>query len=281
MSHDNFGRDTALRALLEEFARRFMAVKRREPRTISPDVDTVTLSVAAPHNWPDGRQVEIRVHRRGKGRRALLVHGWQSQAAELSTLSGALADEGFEVWMPDLPGHGYSSGTHLSIPLAAATLAAVQSLVGPFAYTVGHSYGGASVVHALAKRLRADRVAILASPTNYGHFARRFASEAGLPPSELPQWLELLSAMTGTHPDEISMERQAPHLSLPALLVHGTNDQIVPIEQAKAVATLWQSAVWLALPGVGHFDLLTDPKALKHVVDFGLGKPLDFAKLTG
>ncbi|NVH76091.1 alpha/beta hydrolase [Paraburkholderia sp. JPY432] len=278
MRQNEFVGNSMSRALLEDLARHFMAVKRKAPGRLSPDVDTSTLKIRAPLDWLDGPEVEVRVHRRGKGKPLLLVHGWQSQAAEMDALSGALGDAGFEVWMPDLPGHGYSSGAHLSLPLAASTLTAVQSLVGPFFYAVGHSYGGASVVHALGRQLQVDRVALLAPPMHYGDFARRFAAKAGLPASSVAQWLDLLFTMTGVHPDEISFERQVPELSQPALLLHGTNDQIIPFAQSEAVASRWPSVVWMPLADVGHFDLPSDPKVLEYVVGFGLEKPLDFTK---
>ncbi|WP_321840795.1 alpha/beta fold hydrolase [Paraburkholderia bannensis] len=273
MNHNEFVRSSMSQALLEEMASLFMAVKRKAPGRVSVDVDTFTLKVRAPLDWLDGPEIEVRVHRRGKGKPALLVHGWQSQAAEMHELSGALVDAGFEVWMPDLPGHGYSSGTHLSLPLAVSTLAAVQAFVGPFSYAVGHSYGGASLVHALGQQLLVDRVAVLAPPMHYGHFARKFAAKAGLPTSGVAQWLDLLSSITGTHPDEISFERQVAELSQPALLLHGTKDQIIPFSQSEAVASIWPSVAWTPLADVGHFDLIADPKAIEYVIGFGLGKP--------
>ncbi|RAR63798.1 pimeloyl-ACP methyl ester carboxylesterase [Paraburkholderia unamae] len=278
MSQNRFVGSSMSQALLEELGRLFMAVKRKAPGRVAPDVDTFTLKVRAPMDWLDGPEVEVRVHRRGKGKPALLVHGWQSQAAELDALSGALVSAGFEVWMPDLPGHGYSSGAHLSLPLAASTLTAVQALAGPFSYAVGHSYGGASVVHALGQQLKVDRFAALAPPMHYGHFARRFAVKAGLPASSVAQWLDQLFTMTGTHPDEISFERQVAELSQPALLLHGTDDQIIPSTQSEAVASVWPTVVWIPLSGVGHFDLPGDPKALEYLIGFGLGKPLNFTE---
>ena len=286
MSRAYFVDEVGRQAYLKDVALRFMTVKRKSPGTFPPETQTMTMQVSAPPGWPDGRQLEVRVHRIGKGKRALLVHGWQSQAADLHTLSETLVDGGFEVWMPDLPAHGYSSGTYLSLPLAAATLKAVQSLAGSFSLAIGHSYGGASVMHAIDCGLHADRVAVLASPTHYGRFARRAADRAGLPLSAVPEWLELVATMTGTHPDEISMEQQVAKLTLPILLIHGTDDQIIPIGQSEAVAARYPLTTWLPLHGIGHFDLLINDFALKSIVNFGLDTnpypgPLIAAARTG
>ena len=115
--------------------------------------ESMTLQVEAPGDWPDGRQIDIRVHRWGSGRNALLVHGWQGRRSDLMGIGQKLAEAGYTIWFPDLPGHGDSAGERLSIPLAAAVLQAVERLAGPFALAVGHSIGGACVVHALEQGL--------------------------------------------------------------------------------------------------------------------------------
>jgi pimeloyl-ACP methyl ester carboxylesterase len=257
-------------ASLEALARRFMEVKRSPRRQFPSDVETLTLEVPASTGWIDGPRVQVSVHRAGRGAAALLVHGWQSQASELSALSASLVEAGFEVWMPDLPGHGYSAGSHLSLPVAAAALTCVQAVAGPFAYVAGHSYGAASVVHALNRGLKAERAAILASPTNYGGFARSFASQAGLPREALKDWLEVVSSMIGTHPDTISMKKEGPAISVPTLLMHGSDDQLIPIAQMEEVVAHWPGVVWRPLNKVGHFDLLTNPDALRQITAFGV-----------
>ncbi len=51
---------------------------------------------------------------------------------------------------------------------------------------------------------------------------------------------------------------QLPHPSQPVHLIHGTNDEIVPIAQSEAYAAPRSSALLHALVDVGHFDLI-DP----------------------
>jgi len=253
---------------LEEATYRFLAVGAHQPKAMPADVTTTTLRIPAPARWRDGPEIAVRVHRRGNGPAALLQHGWRGQAADLHALSTMLAGAGFSVWMPDLPGHGHSDGAHLSIPLAAVTMQAVQQLSGPFALAVAHSFGGACLVHALTGSLAADRVAVLAAPTHYGHFARLAARQAGMPALLLDAWLDHLGKTIGADPDLIDMKRQASGLTVPALLAHSRDDPVVPFAAMAEVAAVWPGAIWRPLEGVGHYRLLEDAALLDEIGRF-------------
>ncbi len=253
---------------LDAATQRFLDAGEAAAKPLPDDVRSTTLRVSAPGRWPDGPELNVRLHRRGQGPGVLLVHGWRSQAADLDTLSSMLVEVGFTVWMPDLPGHGHSEGRHLSIPLGAAVLQAAKREAGPFAAAVAHSYGGACLVHALAHGLSAGRVALLAVPTHYGHFARHSALQGGLPASAIDVWLDHLAQVIGTHPDEIAMAQQATAMTVPALLIHSQDDRVVPYEAAVGVAAAWPGAKFQGFDTLGHFRVLTDPSAIQAVRDW-------------
>lgn len=261
----------ARQQLLDTATAGFLAVGPVPPKLLVPGTETLRIPVQAPGDWLDGPVVEVAVHRRGSGPAALLVHGWRSQAADLGALADLLVDAGFTVWMPDLPAHGQSRGAHLGIPLGAEALLAVQAQAGPFAVALGHSYGGACLVHALAQGLRTSRAVLLAPPTHYGHFARHAAQQAGLPADLLPAWLQHLGRITGADPDSIVMRRQVAQLHMPALLVHGRDDTVAPFAAVEAVAAAWPSATWMPMDGLGHFRILVEPQVLAAVRSFALG----------
>ncbi len=232
------------------------------------NAQSITLQVEAPGDWPDGRQIEVRVHRWGSGRNALLVHGWQGLRSDLMSVGRKLVAAGYTVWFPDLPGHGDSAGERLSIPLAAAVLQAVERLAGPFALAVGHSIGGACVVQALEQGLSAERIVLLATPTHYGHWARFMARKAGFEEDEEAILLRL-ERLIGLHPDCIDMRRQAAKMSQPALFIHSSDDPVVPYKGAEIVASIWPGAQWLLVDGLGHHrEFLNGNAVLERVSAF-------------
>ncbi|MEZ5706573.1 MAG: alpha/beta hydrolase [Burkholderiaceae bacterium] len=253
---------------VEQTLSQFLSVRRTAPRAWPQDTAAMRIDIEAPPAWPDGQWVPIALHRRGEGPPALLVHGWQSQAADLMPLAEALLDAGFSVWAPDLPGHGHSGGAHLAIPLAAAALREASRAAGGFAVAVGHSYGAASLVHALTQGLPAQRVVLMAAPTHYGQFARFAASKSGLDEAQTGLLLGRLHEVSGEHPDRIDMRRQVEKLTQPALLMHSTDDPVVPATDLQAVAERWPGAQWHPLTGLGHFQLLADPGVLAEVCAF-------------
>ena len=259
--------------MFDKATHRFLHVGDKEPKPLPSDVETKTLHIQAPAHGQGGRALAVRVHLCGSGPAALLVHGWRSQAADLPRISSVLVDAGYQVWMPDLPGHGHSDGEHLSIPLAATMLQAVQAHSGPFALAVGHSYGGACLVHAMSEGLQVQRVALLAAPTHYGRFARQAALQGGMPQAMVEPWLAKLGLAIGCHPDEIDMKRQARSLAVPALLAHSRDDAVTPFNDMAEVASEWRGAKWLPLDGLGHFRVLTDAGVLGELRSFAKQHP--------
>jgi alpha-beta hydrolase superfamily lysophospholipase len=78
----------------------------------------------------------------GDGPRVLLVHGWGSRGARLTTFLAPLLDAGFSVVTFDAPGHGASAGRLSSAPQFVRTIEAVAADYGPFQAAIAHSMGG-------------------------------------------------------------------------------------------------------------------------------------------
>lgn len=257
---------------VEALALRLLRPQRPPLSPLLPGATTLSLDVQAPGQWPDGPRVPVVVQRVGEGPAALLVHGWEGHTAHLHRIAEALLLAGFSVWMPDLPAHGQSGGSHLSLPLAAHTLQAVQEVSGPFAFALAHSVGGASLVQALTQGLWADRVALVATPTHYGLHVRQVAHQAGLRGEAVSRLLLQVERLSGVAPDALDMPRQARTLDQPALFIHSADDPVVPPAAARAVADIWRGAAWLQLDGLGHYRrLLEDAAVVRAVQRFAAG----------
>ncbi|MBR2689002.1 MAG: alpha/beta hydrolase [Aquamicrobium sp.] len=253
---------------IEAFADRLLRVRRPPVDTLTKGETEISLLVTAPGSWPDGAEIRVNLRRRGDGPNVLLVHGWEGAPSDFTVISDKLVAAGFSLWSPDLPGHGRSDGERLSIPLAARVLHAVAAEAGSFALALGHSIGGACLVHALAGGLAVERVVLLATPTRYGSFVRFASAQAGLKGLAVEALMELLHDLIGEHPDWIDMRRQAAAMQKPALFVHSTDDRIVSFTAAKEVASIWRGAQWMAVNGLGHGRLLGDADVVARVIAF-------------
>jgi pimeloyl-ACP methyl ester carboxylesterase len=178
--------------------------------------------------------------RRGGNRVAAIVHGgfWRPAFTRRNTraLAVDLALRGWTTWNLEYRRGGMAE----SLPDVAAAL----QLIGP-ATAIGHSAGGQLVLWAAAEG-HVERAVSLAGVTDLARAARERIGDgaavefAGLDP-----------------PADTDPMRRLP-LGVPALLVHGTADDRVPVDYSRAYASA-SGAPLLELEGAGHFELI-DPR---------------------
>ena len=67
----------------------------------------------------------------------------------------------------------------------------------------------------------------------------------------------------------------APKLTLPALLVHGTADEVIPFAIGRRLAAALPSARFVAVHGAGHDDLPDRPEVLEAIATFAASPAQD------
>lgn len=179
--------------------------------------------------------------RRGDGERvAVLVHGgfWRPAFTRANTraLAVDLALRGWTTWNVEYR----RTGVEATLPDVAAAL----ELIGP-ATAVGHSAGGHLVLWAAAEGL-VDRAVSLAGVTDLTRAAREGIGSGAA--------VEFAGADPPAHADPM---RRLP-LRSAALLVHGTEDDRVPVDYSRAFAAA-AGVPLLELAGAGHFEVI-DPR---------------------
>ncbi len=65
--------------------------------------------------------------------------------------------------------------------------------------------------------------------------------------------------------DDIS--EQMPHITVPALVIHGDRDNAIDLSRAKAMADALPRAQWKVVPDAGHAANLTHPDAVNPLID--------------
>jgi len=126
-------------------------------------------------------------------------------------------------------------------------------------------------------KLDANRV-VLAGHSAGGHLAlwvaaqnpislRRVVSLAGVSDVRKAWDLQLSSGVAGEFiggpPEDFPAEYQAASpkellpIETPQILIHGTEDKIVPYEMSEAFVTRSKNATLIALPGAGHHEVIT------------------------
>lgn len=178
--------------------------------------------------------------RRGGSRLAVVVHGgfWRPTFTRGNTraLAVDLALRGWTTWNVEYRRTGVAD----TLPDVAAAL----RLIGP-ATAIGHSAGGHLVLWAAAEGL-VERAVSLAGVTDLARAARERIGDGAA-----------IAFAGGEPPAHADPMRRLP-LRAPALLVHGTGDDRVPVDYSRSFAGA-AGAELLELPAAGHFEVI-DPR---------------------
>jgi pimeloyl-ACP methyl ester carboxylesterase len=219
----------------------------------------------------------------GSGRLpVVLVHGLTVSGNYLLPTAVELQED-FTVYVPDLPGFGRSETPQrvLDINEMAATLRAWMDMVElERAYLLGNSLG-CHTIAALASR-HPERVAgtILVSPVGdpRGRNTLRLAIRALSDFVREPQsfWRTMLrdflkvgvrrTVLTLHYLQECPLEPWLPQVHVPALVVWGGSDRIVPRWWIDRVAALLPQGEMAVIPEAGHVSNYSHPTQLAALV---------------
>ena len=205
----------------------------------------------------------------GEGPTVLLVHGWGESAASLGGMVTPLVTAGYRVVGIDLPGHGRTSTRRTDIfELASAVWGVVNQLGGVHA-VVAHSLGGYATIEALGQGLLADSVVLIAPATNVDHALERFSVLFQLSPKASSGLRSNIQRRFGVgvwaRLDALAL---AKGFSVPALIIHDTDDPQVDLADSEMLADSWPDARVFTTTGLGHSKIVRDPLVIQEIERF-------------
>jgi 3-oxoadipate enol-lactonase len=240
----------------------------------------------------------------GQGTPVVLLHGFPLRGAIWHEQQKRLSD-GFRVITPDLRGHGRSpapGGVYDMDFLAGDVLALLDSLQIKKAVIMGHSMGGYVVLAAwrmfperflalglIASQARGDsadgRLRRYKMAEQVAVDGSRVVVDAMLPhlfaptlPAEAPiidhvrqmilntPGAGLVGALQGMaqRPDSAAL---LPAISVPVLILAGTQDQIIAPAKANAMAAATKTGTLRLIEDAGHMPMLEQPEATTAAIE--------------
>jgi pimeloyl-ACP methyl ester carboxylesterase len=227
---------------------------------------------------------------RGEGEPLVLVHGGAVDARFFDGNIGALAAR-FRVYALDLRGHGHTAdveGPFTYEALAQDTIDFVDTVIGAPAHLVGHSIGGAVVLHVALRRPDLVRRLVLISSVFHHE------GQIGTDEIDVDQVAAAFGAPYGeVSPDgeahypviirkEIEMDQREPSLTRADLaavgartLVMASDDDLITAEHTLALYRGIEPSELAVVPGTSHF-LLQEKADLCNaiLVDFLTNEPV-------
>lgn len=236
----------------------------------------------------------------GDGYPVIVLHGWGGRIESMAPVVSCLTSR-FRVVALDLPGFGESpipDGAWGTPDYAEFVRDVLVSLDIERAHFVGHSFGAKTAIcvaathHALVDKLILVGSPGIKSAPSMKVGLKRSASRVARAVGALgPPGRALRSALYErlASPDyrdagplrrvlvTVVNEDLAPMMARihsPTLLVWGTEDDAVPVSQARAMERIIPNAGLVLFEGAGHFAYLDEPNRFCRVVRHFLGAPV-------
>jgi dipeptidyl aminopeptidase/acylaminoacyl peptidase len=174
----------------------------------------------------------------------IVMHGWGSNAALMLPLAQPLHAAGFAALFIDARCHGASDGdTFASLPRFAEDvehafdwLAARPDMDARRIALLGHSVGAGAVLLVAARRPEVAAVVSVAAFSHPAVMMRRWLTARHIPERPLGRYiLDYVQRTIGHRFDDIAPQRTIAHVRCPVLLVHGADDAVVPVSEARAI----------------------------------------------
>jgi pimeloyl-ACP methyl ester carboxylesterase len=200
----------------------------------------------------------------------ILVHGWGRNVGRMMQYIEELHPRGYHLLAFDLRGHGSSDADNYPNMLkfsqdirAAIDFLETRSAGRPSPVNViGLSVGGAAAIHAAAMDSRICGVVTVGAFAHPVDAMRAEFHKRGVPDFPLV-WLLMvyLQIRMNIRFREIAPQNVIGRASGPFLLVHGEEDEVVPIDHGKRLRNAADplAANLLPLPGRGHSDCHEHP----------------------
>jgi len=202
----------------------------------------------------------------------LLVHGWGGYAGQMRGFVPQLLAAGYRVVAYDQPAHGLSEGRLSALPDFADALATIAAHHGGVRAVVAHSLGGVALAYAHAHGLGLDTAVLVSPPSDLVGYSRRFARWYGMAEQLRHAMQSATEERFGVRWEEFEIERLAPRLKAPALVIHDHGDSIVSWKQGATLAQTWPGARLLSTVGLGHGRILEADVTVLAAAEFIAGR---------
>lgn len=214
-----------------------------------------------------GKDVHYFSYGPANGPKILALHGWNGRATMLAQMAVALAERGFHVIVPDLPGHGLSAGDRYSFYDLGQACKEIFEPFGEFQAVIGHSAGGLFGMLALSRGLNAKNLVTIGAPSSLSALLHSYIKITQMPESSLPLVLRYYTKRYGQSPTEVGPQMIA-NLPVRTLVIHEESDWQVGPENAREIHGLAPNSTLLMTKGQTHMNVQNAGQVQDAITDF-------------
>ncbi len=202
----------------------------------------------------------------------VLVHGWGGHAGQMLALADAVAAQGWQPVLAEMPAHGRSDGAITNLPQFARVLEYVTARLKQQGYAlhavVAHSLAANASAYAASRGLDVGRLVLIAPPASPLEYTRLFARVFGLRESTRAAMQRRIEAREGILMPQFEPDAVGARIRMPTLVVHDRQDSINLFADGEAYRRAIAGARLVATEGLGHRRILKDETVLREVAAF-------------
>jgi pimeloyl-ACP methyl ester carboxylesterase len=205
------------------------------------------------------------------GKKALILHGFESNVFNFEYYIRPLISKGYEVLAFDAPAHGGSPGKILSLPLYVKTISAIYTFFGPIDAYISHSFGGLAITHFLEEGHHDPhtKLVLIAPATETTTAIDSFFRFLQLGNGVRKEFDLLIKEMGGEEPAHYSLRRTMRRIHAQTLWVHDENDELTPLKDAIRVKEMNLPQIqFIITSGLGHKNVYRDKEVREAIVEF-------------
>ncbi len=198
----------------------------------------------------------------------ILAHGWELQAGRMTPLVRPLLAAGFRVIAVDAPAHGESGGAELNLPNYARAIRAACDWAGGDVSILAHSFGGTAALWLAAFEPPPTLQSVVTMGAGSGAAYLSTHILRHLDEAHRRAWVAEFVRRFGMPPSSYNIEAFGSRISVPVLIAHDSNDNVVSPSQADLIAAHVCSVRRIATDGFGHVAMLRSPQLATRIVEF-------------
>ncbi len=208
------------------------------------------------------------------GPKILALHGWNGKAAMLHRMNLALAEAGFRVFAPDLPGHGASDGKRYSFHELGRAMREVFADQGEFAAIIGHSGGGLIAAIALAQGFPTKFYIPIGAPSSLYNLLRSYVGVSQMPEKTLDYITRYYDRRYRVSVETLG-SRALSNLDIRTLVVHDRADWMVGVDNAYEWANAARESELMITDRLTHLSIVNAPTVHERILSFIKGTPVN------
>jgi pimeloyl-ACP methyl ester carboxylesterase len=206
------------------------------------------------------------------GPAAILVHGWNGHAGQMTPFIQPLQAMGYRVVAFDAPAHGRSPGKLSHVPEMADALRAVVDAVGGAEVIVTHSIGATVVALAMTRGLETGRLAMVAPSVSATPWVDRTAELLGLSADLRARHVAKVEQICGAPLPEVEMAACVDAVTVPVLAIMDRADRMANAREARPVLARIAGVRLVETHGLGHLRILSNGAVVEAVSRFVAGE---------